>query len=421
MSDADFDSVTAIAAERADIGITMSSTPTGRRSQFYKACTDKAMGYTEHYHPSTHNPNWGPEMEAELRAQLSEQGYIHEVLAEFGVEDAGVFDKDKVDRAMTYELYAYNELDFYQKQRCTENNIRPNMYNYPKGKRAHVNPFRTMGVDWDKYGASSSILILDYDLIKRKFKVIKRVEVPRAEYSYDAAVNLIVELNDQYNPAWIYCDSGAGEYQIERLHIIGEERPSTGLKNKVKRMNFKQSLDVTDPVTFEITRQPMKPFMVTQLQIAFEREQMILSPFDEVLHKQLIDYSVEKIGANGQPVFTSENEHFVDALGLAYLAMVLEFKELTDMIKEPETTTKVEFSKKTLGSAGLNSIFADVENAASRSNSIMPNYDPTERRGDRPSQFKVSANYRKSYSANSWGSRSSGTRRGGGGFGRSMW
>lgn len=146
MSDADFDSVTAIAAERADIGITMSSTPTGRRSQFYKACKDKAMGYTEHYHPSTHNPNWGPEMEAELRAQLSEQGYIHEVLAEFGVEDAGVFDKDKVDRAMTYELYAYNELDFYQKQRCTENNIRPNMYNYPKGKRAHVNPFRTMGV-----------------------------------------------------------------------------------------------------------------------------------------------------------------------------------------------------------------------------------------------------------------------------------
>lgn len=46
MSDADFDSVTAIAAERSDIGIVMSSTPTGRRSQFYKACTNKAMGLT---------------------------------------------------------------------------------------------------------------------------------------------------------------------------------------------------------------------------------------------------------------------------------------------------------------------------------------------------------------------------------------
>lgn len=150
MSDADFDSVTAIAAERGDIGIVMSSTPTGRRSQFYKACTNKAMGYKEHYHPSMHNPNWNEEMEAELRAQLSEQGYVHEVLAEFGTEDAGVFDKDKVDAAMTYDIYAYSELDYYQTKRCEEGNIKIKNYNYPKGKRAHHNMFRTMGVDWDK-------------------------------------------------------------------------------------------------------------------------------------------------------------------------------------------------------------------------------------------------------------------------------
>lgn len=148
MSDADFDSVTAIAAERADIGITMSSTPTGRRSQFFKACTDPDMGYTEHYHPSTHNPNWGIEMETELRAQLSEQGYIHEVLAEFGVEDAGVFNKDKVDASLRYETYAYNKLDYYQEQRCLNERIRVNMYLYEKGQRAHPNPIRTMGIDY---------------------------------------------------------------------------------------------------------------------------------------------------------------------------------------------------------------------------------------------------------------------------------
>lgn len=421
MSDADFDSVTAIAAERSDIGIVMSSTPTGRRSQFYKACTNKAMGYTEHYHPSTHNPNWGPEMEAELRAQLSESGYVHEVLAEFGTEETGVFDKDKVDKSTAYELYAYNELDYYQKQRIEDNGVRPNMYLYPKGQHAHPNPFRTMGIDWDKYGASSSIIILDYDLINRKFKVIKRVEVPRSEYSYDTAVNLVVELNDQYNPAWIYADAGAGEYQIERLHIIGEERPATGLRNKVKRMNFKQSLEIVDPITFETTKQPMKPFMVTQLQIAFERDLMMLSPFDEVLHKQLIDYSVEKISANGNPVFTSENEHFVDALGLAYLAMVLEFKDLTNMIKEPETSTKISFSSKTIGNANLHQMFEEAENKSiNNSYFTPPSYDPTERRGDRPSQYKVPLGYRKksAYSV-SWGTRSSGGRSGG--FGRSSW
>lgn len=68
-----------------------------------------------------------------------------------------------------------------------------------------------------KYGASSSILILDYNVKKEKFQVIKRIEVPKAEYSYDAAVNMIVELNDQYNPSWIYCDRGSGEYRPLRL------------------------------------------------------------------------------------------------------------------------------------------------------------------------------------------------------------
>lgn len=47
------------------------------------------------------------------------------------------------------------------------------------------------------------------------FKVVRRVEVPRAEYSFDAAVNMIIALNQIYNPAFIYADAGSGEYQIE--------------------------------------------------------------------------------------------------------------------------------------------------------------------------------------------------------------
>ena len=48
-------------------------------------------------------------------------------------------------------------------------------------------------------------------MITDKFKVIKRIEVPKSEYSYDNAVNLIIELNEQYNPAWIYVDRGSGD------------------------------------------------------------------------------------------------------------------------------------------------------------------------------------------------------------------
>lgn len=57
MSEYCFEVVAAVAIERSDIGITVSSTPLGKRSKFYQMCTNKAMGYSQHYHPSMHNPN----------------------------------------------------------------------------------------------------------------------------------------------------------------------------------------------------------------------------------------------------------------------------------------------------------------------------------------------------------------------------
>lgn len=418
MSEYCFEVIAAVAIERAEIGITVSSTPLGKRSHFYKMCTEPSMGYSQHYHPSTHNPGWGPQMEAELRAQLTAEGYVHEVLAEFGTQETGVFPKDKLDAAMLVENYAYNELKYEQRIKCEREEIWPKMYLYDRSNPAPFNPFRTMGVDWDKFGASSSIIILDYDVIMGKFKVIKRVEVTRSEYSYDNAINTIVELNSIYNPSFIYCDAGAGEYQIERLHIIGDQQPHTGLKHKVKRWQFAQTIDVIDPITFELVKQPLKPFMVNQLTLAFERDNLILSPFDDVLHKQLTNYEVEKINASGKPVYTSKDEHFIDALGLAYLAMTLEFKELTNVIKEPEVATKIEFTNKSLGQAGINRMFNSIQNAYGGSSSRVQLKPSDDRPGDKQKWVKVTQSYNPYRSSGSWGSRSSGR---GGSLGRSMW
>lgn len=411
-----FDVISAIALERADIGITASSTPLGKRSHFYRMCTDPDMGYSEHYHPSTHNPSWSEKMEAELRAQLTAEGYVHEVLAEFGTQEKGVFPKDRVDEARLFEDYAYNPLDYFQRQVAEKEGKNPIMLEYSLENPAPFNPFRCMGVDWDKFGASSSIIILDYDVIWNKFKVIKRVEVVRSEYSYDTAINTIVELNQIYNPAFIYCDAGAGEYQIERLHIIGDERPETGLKNKVKRWQFAQSLEVTDPITYEIVKEPLKPFMVNQLTLAFERNNLMLSPYDDVLHKQLVAYEVEKVNDNGKPTYTSKDEHFIDALGLAYLAFVLEFKELTRTIKSVEHSTKVAFSNKSIGQAGINKMRNSIQSSYGSQSRATSMYDD-DRPGDKPKWIKVSPNYNKSRSRNSWGSRNSY----GASSARSMW
>ena len=59
--------------------------------------------------------------------------------------------------------------------------------------------------------AGSSLLVLDFDVNRKSFKVIKTLEVPRKEYTLDYAVNLIVQLNKIYRPSWIFCDRGYGK------------------------------------------------------------------------------------------------------------------------------------------------------------------------------------------------------------------
>lgn len=148
MGNNDYSTVAAIAGERADIGITASSTPTGKRGVFYQMCTDKrpnGMGFHEHYHPSMDNPNWCQAMEDQFRAELSESQYDHEILAIFGTEESGVFNKEKVDAAMRQELYAYNPLDSIQEHNLSDS-MKPTMLLYDETNRAPMNPFRCVGV-----------------------------------------------------------------------------------------------------------------------------------------------------------------------------------------------------------------------------------------------------------------------------------
>lgn len=210
----DYTTVAAIANERADIGITASSTPTGKRSTFWRMCTDKSFGYTEHFHPSMDNPNWCDEMEERARAEYNDQQYEHEILAEFGTEETGVFNKDKLDIAKKHDYYTYEALTPIQKKKSLEDGGLPTYYDYGPDHLYPYNPFICCGIDWDAYGASSSIIVLEFDVNLRKFRVIKRIEVPRAEYNLDNAVNYVIKVNEIYNPAWIYADRGYGGLQV---------------------------------------------------------------------------------------------------------------------------------------------------------------------------------------------------------------
>lgn len=422
MGDSDFDTIATIAAERPDITMFISSTPTGARKKFYECCTNKDLGYKEFHFPSSCNPNWGPEMEAEFRSQLSDQGYIHEIEAEFGTEEAGVFNKDNIDLARQMDYYAYNKLDMLQETQCQKDNCYPTMLLYDEEHPAPFNLYRTVGIDLDKYQASSSIVVTEYVPELQLFRVLKRVELPKAEYSYDTAFNAVLSINKIYNPAWIYCDRGSEEYFIEKLHIYGKEHPETGLHNKVKGWQFANVIEIEDPVTHEMQKKPMKSFMVNQLTIAFDRHRLMLSPFDDLIYNQLIAYTVERIGKNGQPVFTSTNEHFVDALGLSYLAFVLEFGALVNTIKEVERSHKVNILSKTQGGQArqINRMFESVKSPFA-SGATINRTDDDDLPGDKPPNYQVYKGFGTKVNKNSygsWGSRNVYRSRN---TGRTMW
>lgn len=153
---------------------------------------------------------------------------------------------------------------------------------------------------------------------------------------------------------------------------------------------FKNNIDIVNPVTGMSVKEPLKPFMVNQLALAFERERFILSPFDETLHRQLVDYVVERISQSGMPVYTSKNEHFVDALGLAYLAFVLKFPDIAANIKQPHFSNQIKISSVSLGQSRVMKAFHDIQSSSSNpweKKSKMDDDDDLP--GDKPTWKKI--------------------------------
>lgn len=338
MSEGDFTTLISLTIENPHkIEVWCASTPTGRRSTFWKLCTDSSIafspermtGWKEFHFPATMHPNWDENLEAELRAQYpGELQFMHEVLAEFGDEESGVFRKQAIASARSN--YQYFRLD-----------------------QPIPNGIRTMGVDWDKAQAGTSILVMEWDdsLTDEvgnptpKFRVVHREEVQKGEWTYDLAVKRIIILNEKFKPKFIYVDKGYGEYQVEMLRRWGQRHPESGLEKKVKAIQFGQHIEVRDPINGKIDKKPVKPFMVTQLEILLDRNQLLLSNDDDVVWRQLQNYRVKSISAAGLPIYSATMEHVVDCLGLATLAFTLELPELTRIVLSSRNSSIIRRSK----------------------------------------------------------------------------
>ena len=289
------------------------STPTGRRERFWEWC--RSPRFREFWFPSYCNPYFSKEQEEEFREQYSPSGYRHEIEADWGEDSEGVYPRKFVDKAF----------------------ISPSWDYIPEITSARS--FHVIGVDWDKYGAGTNIVVVEVcaenyedSRFRGKSRICYREEIARSEYTLTTAVQRIIELNKAFNPKHIYVDRGYGEVQVELLKKHGVENPNSGLKDKIKGIGFGESIDVRDPYTKLMIKKEIKPFMVDNLRQFLEKERILIPESDEELYMQLISYVVIRTTQTGRPVFEaagSAMDHAHDALMLALLAITQNYGEFS--------------------------------------------------------------------------------------------
>lgn len=343
------------------IRLICASTPSGKHEEYYRWCigaskkyfptqddiknnrftgymteektVGEGNGWTEIYAPSNVNkellkinPDTLQTYLEDIRDELSEMRYVQEVMAEFGEEELGVYQKKYIYEAIKEgERLGYRYITKWSKQ-DREAYL----------KRTQGQCIRILGVDWDKYAAATNMVCMEFDRFHQDadgrivplFKMLFRIEIARSDFTYINAMNKIIELNEEYKFDWIAIDRGYGEVQLEMLHKYGIEHEETGLADKVIGYQFSQKIEVTDPYTRKKDSKDLKPFMVNNSVNLFEKGKIVLDPKDKGMIQQLEEYRVKSISASGKPIYTDENEHAIDSMNLALLAFEQHHGEL---------------------------------------------------------------------------------------------
>lgn len=328
--------------KKRDKSMIVATTPNGRRDMLWKFVTEyhvnnvrgtemEDRGFIDYYFPTHADLNYTPADDAEAFMMLDYNGYLHEVIADFGEEASGVFLKEQIERALGHfpDGYDYHNMGkLYQRRNGFEKVV--------------------VGVDWDKFGAGTNIVVcgIDYrpvgtiddttglvDPFAGRVRIIYRVEVARSMTTLHDGLEMIKNMNVIFNPDKFYIDRGYGESQVEDLFLSQREGdPRTkGLWDKVRPVAFNEAVEIYDPITKLPLRRELKDHMVTQTVKWFEKDRIVLNDndYDQVpglsdILKQFEQYLQIGISILGKPRYEAGSvqvgDHALDAFMLCVLA-----------------------------------------------------------------------------------------------------
>ncbi len=299
--------VLAILYTRPTTKFIISSTPSGIANDYFEGICTKRPDFTEFYVPATERPDWAlvaDQMSTEFGS--NQEQYDKEVLAAFSPAGIGVYREDLVRLAQTE--YEYGQM-----------NYSPSF-------------IYTMGVDWNKEHGTEIIVLATQKAEPHISYIIGSENIPKKENTTPRGISRIVELNQIWQPTWIYVDAGGGDGgSMLRYHgrsMVGKNLVEARLKDIVKDFDFGSKIEVTE---HDGTRSKVasKPFMVGNSVKKFELGEIKYPRSDLNFTRQLNNYIVARRTPSGVPVYgTNEpkwGDHTLDAFNLALIAIRIKF------------------------------------------------------------------------------------------------
>ena len=300
---------------------TIASTPSPKRGMFYRACTDKSLGFEEFHIPSTMRPDWTWIKDAERLGIPKEETseYIYrkafymkgdwerEVMAEFFDFEEAVIPGSKIDKSFE------NYIDTSEK----------------------LGP-RIMGVDWNGNVHGIVMVILEWMKSENKYRVVYTETVSHNEYNHSVALERMKRLLHEYNYDFLYVDYGYGEQDVEMLMRMGDELNIPVFK-EVYRVRFNEDIKVM--TNFGTMKYMLKEFIINHTAELF-RSEYILLPADQddrisltsqdTLGYQFRNLIVTRITPNGHVIYFVEPDHLLAAFLCALYGFVNEYQPIFD-------------------------------------------------------------------------------------------
>jgi len=308
------------------------STPTGFKDVYYSLCKNSPQ-YREFFYNYKVLDHWR-QIKRE-RSSYTEQKWTHEIEAEFGGSEEGVYKPSYIDRAI--KSYSYGS------------ETRQENWRY------------VIGVDWnEKHGAE--IAVVGQDKRSRVKRVVDAFCVEKADFTEIAGVQAVLRTNARWRPDYIYVDAGGGATNYQLLRKLSYEARGRGTDKDTARVldilckyDSGSAIQAKDPVTGQPEKQPAKPYMINASVRAFENGMIEISAEDKTLEAQLRNYIIERFTPTGNPVYGLKDkkvlDHRLDAFNLAMVGFHIEFGDLrpqlsyTGALAAPSPMTKLRESR----------------------------------------------------------------------------